>query len=300
MTEYRGRKVVVVTGATSGIGLATVRELARLGHRPIMVGKHREDVARALDELAADLGAGAAGAIEVEVADLSRPHAVDELAVALRRRRARIDALINNAGVLSEELVRTPEGHEVTWAVNVLAPFRLTARLLPHLVRSGPARVINVSSTAHRNADGKFDASTIEVSDSEAFDGFLSYARTKLALIAFTRRLATRLPAHRCVVHSLHPGIVNTSLPTGPGRVSDWMRFGAPVLLPPRRGALTPVFLATSELPQVVRWTGLHWWGRRVVRPSAMARDEQVTDAIWRLAAGHNGGLEPRWIDGPS
>lgn len=279
MGRYEGKKRIVVTGATSGIGLATVVELARRGHRPVVVGKTRAEVDRALASIEAKTGRLVPG----HVADLARPDAVDDLAERLSRGYPRIDGLVNNAGVLREVLARTPEGRELTWATNVLGPFRLTARLVPHLLRSGSARVAFVASTAHRNADGDFSAAAVQVATPEDFDGFLAYARSKLALILLTRCLATRFPARRLSVHSLHPGIVATSLPTGPGRVSDWMRFGKPLLLSPRRGAVTPVHLATSNDPAVALTTGQHWWGRRIVQPSKLARDPELARTVWKL-----------------
>jgi len=287
MARYEGRKLVVITGATSGIGLATATELGRRGHRPVVVGKTHGDVERAVSLVETATGVGVPG----EVADLSCPADVDDLAMRLGRRFTRIDALVNNAGVLLETLERTPEGHERTWATNVLGPFRLTARLLPQLTRSGSARVINVASTAHRNADADFRLGTVQARDPGAFDGFLAYARSKLALIVLTRKLAARYPPRRVVVHSLHPGIVATSLPAGPGRVSDWMRFGSPVLLSPRRGAVTPVYLTTSSDPAITWISGQHWWGRRIVTPSRLARDPELADRIWDLVTSQTGML---------
>jgi NAD(P)-dependent dehydrogenase (short-subunit alcohol dehydrogenase family) len=231
-------KVVLVTGATSGIGRAAATGFERLGARVIVL-------ARSADEQA--------GGIRCDLSEL------DSVRAAARRiaaREARLDVLVNNAGVLPDQRTLTSDGVELTFATNVRGPFLLTRLLTDLLEASAPARVINVSS-------GGMYAQRLRVaelqSEGEEFDGARAYARTKRAEVVLTELQAERLAGTGVVVHAMHPGWVDT-----PGVETSLPRFHrimGPLLRDPEQGADTIVWLGAAVEPG--RCSGLFWHDRR-------------------------------------
>jgi NAD(P)-dependent dehydrogenase (short-subunit alcohol dehydrogenase family) len=147
-------KTCVITGATGGIGLETAARLGALGARLVLVGRNRAKGEAAL----ARLHAGLPGmAVEMHYADLSRPDEITRLADALLGTAERIDVLFNNAGAIFASRETTPDGLELTFALNHMGYFRLTALLRARLIASAPARVVNVASKAHRGAHLDFE-----------------------------------------------------------------------------------------------------------------------------------------------
>src|SRR5438128_5119472 len=148
-------KRVVITGATSGIGLAGARRLAALGAELAIVARSPERARRAVAEIKA--AAGGEAVVDVLIADLAVQAAVRRLADEILRHYPKVDVLINNAGAMYSSRQLTADGIELTWAVNHLAPFLLTTLLLDRLTASGQARVITTSSAAHGGAQIPFD-----------------------------------------------------------------------------------------------------------------------------------------------
>lgn len=185
--------VILLTGATDGIGLATAKMLASLGHHVLLHGRSPsklERVEQALGEVAAG------GRIERYVADLSRRADVEALAEAVARKHTKLDVLINNAGVYSAPHVLTSDGLDIRFAVNTIAPYLLTQRLLPLLGASG--RVVNVSSAAQAPVNLKALAGHVRLSDGAA------YAQSKLALTMWSRALV--LPDAGPSIIAVNPG----------------------------------------------------------------------------------------------
>jgi len=177
--EQTIQKTILITGATDGIGLETARMLVQLGHYVILHGRNPvklEEVARTLSALSDG------GRVESYVADLSHMAAVEELAKAVAEKHANLDVLINNAGVFSTPDPITPDGLDVRFAVNTMAPYQLTKRLLPLLGNSG--RVINLSSAAQATVDSDALAGQGRLPDGAA------YAQSKLALTMWSRSMA--------------------------------------------------------------------------------------------------------------
>lgn len=185
-------KTILVTGATDGIGLATATALAEKGHRVLLHGRDPDK----LEAVAASL-TGAAG-VETYRADLSRPEAVEALAAELAERHARLDVVINNAGVYNVRETRTADGLDVRFAVNTIAPYLLTRRLLPLIASTG--RVVNLSSAAQAPVDLAALDGEGRLSDGSA------YAQSKLALTMWTNALAEELGEGGPVVVSVNPG----------------------------------------------------------------------------------------------
>ena len=165
-------KTCIITGATGGIGLATAARLGALGARLVLVGRDRDKGAAALARLRADVPGVA---VEMHYGDLSRPDEVLRLADALLYAAPRIDVLLNNAGAIYARRETTPDGLELTFALNHMGYFRLTSLLHPRLIASAPARVVNVASEAHRGAALDFE----DLQSSKAYNGWRAYQRSK-------------------------------------------------------------------------------------------------------------------------
>jgi NAD(P)-dependent dehydrogenase (short-subunit alcohol dehydrogenase family) len=266
-------KVVVITGGTSGIGQVAATELARQGARIILVARDRARVARALPDVS---GAGPGIPHRVVYADLASIAETRRAGAEIASTEPRIDVLINNAGALFNRRRLSPDGLEMTFAVNHMAYFVLTQALTPTLVASAPARIINTASGAHRGATLDFD----DLQSERSYSGFAAYGRSKLCNILFTRELARRLEGSGVTANCLHPGFVATRFGDGSGglaqAVMPIVRLGA---ISPERGAKTIVYLASS--PDVASLSGLYFYQERPDTPSAAAQDDAVAARLW-------------------
>jgi retinol dehydrogenase 12 len=273
-------RVCVLTGASSGIGRAASVALARLGATMVLVCRDRARGEAALAQVAEAAAGGQPG---LELADLASLAQVRDLAGRLGRRR-RIDVLINNAGLVSARRELTEDGYERTLAVNHLAPFLLTNLLLPVLTASAPARVITVSSVAHRGALLSFGNLQLE----RGYLPMRAYANSKLANILFTTELARRLAGTRVTANCLHPGTVRTGFgDTGAAWLRLGLAAGGAFLRTPQSGAATTVFLASAA--SVQDQTGGYYVSGRRRRPSSAARDGERARRLWEISAGLTG-----------
>ena len=267
-------RVVMVTGATSGLGLAAAEGFARVGATVWLVvrSKARGEQARALVLERSDNHD-----VHVGLCDLSELRSVRRFAERFTAQVERLDVLVNNAGVLPARRTMSPNGIELTFATNVLGPFLLTNLLLPLLERSAPARIINVSS-------GGMYTQRIRVDDLQSergeFDGATAYARTKRAQVILTEMCARRLEGRGVVVHAMHPGWADT-----PGVESSLPRFyrlTRPLLRTPEQGADTIVWLGAADEPG--RSSGLFWHDRRP-RPTHLLpwtkETQQERERLW-------------------
>lgn len=245
-------RTAVVTGATSGLGREAAAGLARLGARVVLVGRDRAKAERARDEVRAETGNGD---LEVEVADLSLLSSVRDLAGRLLARKTAVHVLVNNAGVLENERRTTPEGLEVSLATNLLAPYVLTRRLLPRLLASAPARVVNVVS------GGMYLAGLgpgVLGDDAGPWDGALAYARHKRALTVLTELWSAELSPRGVAVHAMHPGWAGT--PGVARSLPAFHRLTGPLLRSAAEGADTIVWLAAA--PEAALSSGGLWLDR--------------------------------------
>lgn len=189
------RKTVLITGSTDGIGLATAKLLASQGHTILLHGRNPAKLEAVQQTLSALPGARC---IEPLVADLSRMRDVEALAKAVSAAHGKLDVLVNNAGIFKTPEPVTADGLDVRFAVNAIAPYLLTRRLLPRMVTEG--RVINLSSAAQARVDLKALAGQARLSDMEA------YAQSKLALTMWSRALALSLEKNGPIVFAVNPG----------------------------------------------------------------------------------------------
>ena len=263
--------LVVLTGATRGIGQAAALALAAQGAELALVGRDPERV-RAVAEQAS---AQASAPVHQHVADLSLMSEVRRLAGELRERHERIDVLANNAGALFASRRETSEGFELTLALNHLAPFLLT-----HLLRDrlAGARVVTTASDAHKG--GRLDLDDLQ--SQRGYAAMRVYGTSKLCNILFTRELARRAPELHA--NCFHPGVVRTGF--GKNDNGIWKvltTVAGPFFRSPQRGARSLVWLATSE--QAANLTGEYVVDEKVAQPNAPARDDTLAQAVWERSA---------------
>ena len=259
-------KVVLVTGASSGLGLAAAEGFARLGAAVWLVVRSPERGEQARARIVERSGNGD---VHVGVCDLSDLESVRQFAGRFRGQVSRLDVLVNNAGVMTEARGVSVDGIELTLATNVIGPFLLTNLLIPLLEKSAPARIINVSS-------GGMYSQKLRVDDLQSergqFDGPKIYARTKRAEVILTEVWAEQLAGTGVVAHSMHPGWSDT-----PGVRSSLPRFynvTRPLLRTPEQGADTIVWLGAATAPG--RSSGRFWHDRRP-RPTHWLRCTRET-----------------------
>jgi NAD(P)-dependent dehydrogenase (short-subunit alcohol dehydrogenase family) len=270
-------KVCIVTGATSGIGLATARELARLGATTVIVARDPDKGAAAVASIQRETNSNA---VELMLADLSAQAQVRRLAEEFKSRHARLDVLVNNVGAFFFRRQISCDGIEMTFAVNYLNVFLLTNLLLDSLRVSAPARVVNVASEGHRNAELNLD----DLQSERKYSGMGAYGQAKLALVLFTYELARRTDPATVTVNALHPGFVATNI----GQNNGWLfRLLTPVLklvaISPEEGAQTSIYLASS--PEVVGVTGQYFEEKKPVASSPLSYDEATASSLWEMSA---------------
>jgi NAD(P)-dependent dehydrogenase (short-subunit alcohol dehydrogenase family) len=278
MSEMSGR-TVVVTGANTGIGFETAAAMAGMGADVVITAR---DPAKGEAAAARIRERHPRARVEAMELDLARLDDVRRFAKDLEARRERLHVLVNNAGLMLDRRTTTIDGFETTFQVNHLGPFLLTNLLLDRLKASAPARIVNVSSTAHHGARLDFD----DLQSERGYAGMRVYAMTKLCNILFTRELARRLEGTGVTANALHPGTVRT----GFGQEGDtgglWRiawAIGRPFFLSPRQGARTSVYLASS--PEVEGRSGAYYTRCRPSRTSRAAQDDEAARRLWEISA---------------
>jgi NAD(P)-dependent dehydrogenase (short-subunit alcohol dehydrogenase family) len=264
---------VVITGGTSGIGEVAAQVLAAMGARIVLVAR---DKARAEATLARLRQAGPGLAHTAHYADLSRIADTRRVGAEIAAAEPRIDVLINNAGALFNRRELSPDGLEMTFAVNHMAYFVLTEALRERLLASAPARIVNTASAAHTGAHLDFD----DLQMAHGFAGFSAYGRSKLANILFTRELAKRLAGTGVTANCLHPGFVATRFgDSAGGFVRAVMPLARLFALSPEKGAETIVYLASS--PDVETTSGLYFADCKPKTPTAEAQSDEAAARLW-------------------
>ncbi len=270
-------RTVVITGGNIGIGKEAAVALAQRGATVVITARDRAKGQAAAVEIAARAGRDDVGLVDLDLASLA---SVRRAAEDIEARFDRLDVLVNNAGLVQSHRLVTDEGFEMTFGVNHLGHFLLTTLLVDRLRHSAPARIVNVSSTAHWWALGGLDWDDLQ--SEHGYNGGQAYARSKLANVLFTRELALRLAGTGVTANALHPGLVRS----GFGQDGDMLglsRSGLaivrPFLVSPATGARTTVHLASS--PALVEATGGYYARCRRHPPAPWARDAASARRLW-------------------
>jgi retinol dehydrogenase-14 len=267
-------KIVMITGANSGIGKVTAHALADMGASVVMVARNETRGESARTEIVDQTGN-----LEVDlmIADLSSMKEVRQLASDFNKMYRRLDVLVNNAGAIFSKRYTTAESFEPTFAVNHLAPFLLTHDLLGILKRSAPSRIVNVSSGAH--SYGRIDFDNFQ--NKHKFGSMRSYASTKLMNIMFTYKLARRLKGTGVTANVLHPGFVRTNFGKSEGGIG-WRLFFKMIGLfakSPEKGAETSIYLASS--PEVEGISGKYFNNCQPTKSSSLSYDIELQKEVW-------------------
>jgi NAD(P)-dependent dehydrogenase (short-subunit alcohol dehydrogenase family) len=264
--------LVLLTGATRGIGQAAAIEIASQGVEVALVGRDADRVKTVAQEA---IATGGGAPVHHHVADLTLMAEVRALAEEVRGGYEQIDVLANNAGALFGSRKETSEGFERTFALNHLAPFLLTNLLRDRL--SG-GRVVTTASDAHTG--GRLDLDDLQ--SEKSYSAMRVYSTSKLCNILFTRELARRAPELHA--NCFHPGVVRSGF--GKNENGIWKvltTLGAPFFRSPRRGAGSLVWLALSE--QAATLTGQYVQDEKVLAPSAQAQDDTLAKGLWERSA---------------
>src|SRR5881296_335263 len=267
-------RVLLVTGANSGIGKATALGLARLGGTVVMACRSATRGEAARHDIVRDSGNSK---VDLETVDLASEGSTRSFAKEFKRKYSRLDVLINNAGVYTPHREVTPDGLERTFEVNYLSGFLLTHLLLDLLTKSAPSRIVNVSSSAHSGSTIHFD----DLQGERRYGGFGAYGQSKLAQVLFTQELARRLQGTGVTVNACHPGVIRTNL--GMGGTSVVVQFVRMFFKGPEKGAETPIYLSVS--PEVERVTGKYFANNRLREPSRAAQDPDVARRLFDVSA---------------
>jgi NAD(P)-dependent dehydrogenase (short-subunit alcohol dehydrogenase family) len=271
-------KVVVITGATSGIGEVAAQRLAGMGARIVLVAR---DAARGQKTLTRLPSIGSGAPHSIYYGDLSRISESKRVAAEIAAAEPRIDVLINNAGALFGTRRLTADNLEETFATNHMAYFVLTLGLRANLLAASPARVVSTASDAHKGYTLDFD----DLQAEKGYSAIRAYGRSKLCNILFTRELARRWSGMGVTANCLHPGFVATRFgDSSGGFLSSVVRVGKTLFaITPEKGAETIVYLASS--PDVAAISGDYFYKCRPATPTAGGRDDAAASRLWNESA---------------
>lgn len=272
-------RICLVTGANTGIGLETARELARQGAVVVMASRDVERGEAAVADVRQSTGSDTVELLHLDLASIASIRAA---AATFLSRHARLHVLINNAGLVLSDRRETEDGFEMTFGVNHLGGFLLTHLLLDTLKASAPARVVNLASDAHRISSGlPFD----DLQRTGGYAGLKVYGDSKLANILFTRELARRLEGSGVVTNAVHPGAVRSSFGADGDAawyITAFYSLGRWFVLTPAQGARTSLHVATD--PALATVSGGYFARSRPKKPNAAAQDDAAAARLWQVS----------------
>jgi NAD(P)-dependent dehydrogenase (short-subunit alcohol dehydrogenase family) len=270
------RRTCLITGTTHGIGRVTARGIASAGYRVVMACRDINRANRVRDEIATDTGNRD---IHVLPCDLASLDTVRVCADAFEREFGDLHLLINNAATMTTTRQTSPDGIELTFAVNYLGPYLLTRLLLPRMT-GGQNKIVNVASNVH-GAGGIDPAVFDESAQSGRFRGLKTYANSKLAMVMFTLSLSERLTPAAVTVNCLHPGVVSTNITNATNLfLRIGMKIASPVMFGEERGAKTTLHVALD--PALDGVSGKYFNSKqRIAEPAPNALDPDARAALW-------------------
>ena len=272
-----GRRIIV-TGASTGIGKVTARELARLGADVTLVCRDQGRGAAAQDEIEKAAGKRP----DLVLGDLSLLSGVRGVAAEIRRRYPVLHVLVNNAGLIVGNFEKTAEGLERTFATNHMAYFLLSTLLLDLLEKAAPgARIVSVASGAHHMVRGRLDFDNLQAE--KGYGSMRAYSRSKLCNILFTRALARRLEGRGVIANSVHPGAIASNFgQSGTKFFAFIAKLGRPFLLSVDSGARTQIWAASA--PEAGEHNGAYFYKRKPAKTSIAARSEEDAERLWKVS----------------
>lgn len=270
-------KVCIVTGANSGIGFETSIQLAKHSAHLVMVCRNKQKA----EDAKAKIESVAKGEVDLIIADLASIDEIRKLAKVLLNKYQKIHVLINNAGVEYNDRRTSADGYEITFAVNYLALFLLTRLLVDRIKASAPARIINISSKAHRF--GGFDLNDIQW-ENRRYSGIKAYAASKIANILFTKELSDRLKGTEVTVNAVHPGEVLSNAGMDNGPVYLFIRKHV------INRMLKPTYIAGEAIyyhaasPELEKVTGMYFNMTHLEKPWGDANNRPAGRILWKLS----------------
>ena len=270
-------KVCLVTGATGGIGKITATALADMGAELVIHGRDQVKAETTVREIQASTGNDRVSYLLADFSDLDQ---VREMAIKFLSSHSRLDLLVNNAGAFFNRRIPTNYGVEMTFLVNHLAPFLLTNTLLDRIKDSAPARIINLTSEAHRQDKMNFG----DIGFNKGYFGMKAYARSKLANILFTYELDRRLKGSGVTINAIHPGHIATDIWKNDfgifGPAIKWLM--GRIALSPEEGAENSIYLASS--PEVEGISGEYFIKNQPAQPLPAAQDLETARKLWDIS----------------
>jgi len=274
-------KICIVTGATSGIGKAIAIGLAKRSATLVLPCRDLEKGNALANEIGSQMPQAE---IYVMRLDLSSQNAIRSFVKDFQSRFYHLDVLINNAGVVNKHLIKTKDGIEETFAVNMLASFMLNNLLLPDLQRAEQGKIINMSSWTHTKGKINFD----DINGERRYSGLRAYAQSALARILITYEQARRLEHTSVTVNTLHPGGIRTNIgKNNKGVLATLYNFIQLFQRSPAQGAATSLYLATSD--EVKNISGKYFVGKKQTRSSDLSYDRELAARCWNLCASLTG-----------
>jgi len=279
-------KRILITGATNGIGEQAALQLAKMGASIVIVGRNESKTRKVSEDIKTLSGNED---VDLLIADLSSMTDTRRVAEEYLAKYQRLDVLLNNAGAVFSEFQASVDGYEMTFALNHISYYLLSNLLLELLKQTaheqGEARIINVSSSAHRNATMRLD----NLRDQSGFSMLNSYGASKLMNVLFTYEFARRLEGTDVTVNAVHPGLVATGFGHNTGSIWSFIIkiLQNLVAISPQKGAETLVYLASSA--EVAGISG-KYWNRKQDKPSSKnSYDTQQQKQLWNFSVGVTG-----------
>jgi len=272
--EKNNNRIILITGATDGIGKRTAEVLAGAGYNLILVGRNPEKGRAVVSAFKNQTGNKKIRFLE---ADLSSVKQVQVLSDEIKKVYDHLDVLINNAGAYFHNFKKTPEGNEQTFALNHLAYFHLTNQLIPLLSEGRSGRIVNVASNAHFRMDLDFD----NLQGLNNYGGWKAYGQSKLANIMFTYELHERLKSSKLNVNSLHPGFVDSQFGmNNHGFIKGILNISQKLFaINIEAGAKTSIFLASA--PEVEDIGGLYFYKCKAAKSSPQSKNKNNQRKLW-------------------
>lgn len=281
MSDHMKEKTVIVTGGNNGIGLETAVGLARLGAHVVITARNQAKGEAALADIK---NRSESNNVELMLADFASLASIRRFVEKFKAHHDRLDVLVNNAGGINTSRSETLDGFETTFGVNHLGYFLVTNLLLDVIKAGAPARIVSVSSGAHRRSKGmNFD----DLNAEQSYRGMGVYGRSKLANVLFTYELARRLEGSGVTANCLHPGVVRSGFGQNNGGLTSLAFKSFYTLLRPltksnAQGAETSIYLASS--PEVEGVTGKYFANSKETQSSPASHDEEAAKRLWEVS----------------